>query len=91
MKVLIIGHTGFVGQNVMNELKTYYEVVGYSRINGLDLLDLKSFKLILEKERPDTIINCAAKVGSLNYVTQIAADILDINLRILLNIFKHKL
>ena len=46
MKVLIIGHTGFVGQNVMNELKTYYEVVGYSRINGLDLLDLKSFKLI---------------------------------------------
>ena len=88
MKVLIIGHTGFVGQNVMNELKTYYEVVGYSRINGLDLLDLKSFKLILEKERPDTIINCAAKVGSLNYVTQIAADILDINLRILLNIYK---
>ena len=34
------------------------------------------------------MINLAANVGSLNYVTQFAAEVLDVNMRMLLNIFK---
>lgn len=88
MKILLLGHTGFVGNNVYNEFNNKNNIVGYSRSNGLDLNNLDDFIEILKKENPDVIVNCAAKVGSLNYVTQIAADILDINLRILLNIYK---
>ena len=90
MKILLLGHTGFVGQNVFNELKKnkHNEVVGKSRSNGLDLFNLENVCSILAEEQPNIIVNCAAHVGSLNFVTQIAADILDDNLRMILNLYK---
>lgn len=88
MKILLIGHTGFVGYNVYNELKRDMDLVTYSKSTGMDLLNLESTIEILKSENPDVIVNCAAKVGSLNYVTKIAADILDENMRMLLNLFK---
>jgi GDP-L-fucose synthase len=88
MKILLIGHTGFVGSNVYNELKKDMDLVTYSKSTGMDLLNLESTIEILKSENPDVIVNCAAKVGSLNYVTKIAADILDENMRMLLNLFK---
>jgi GDP-L-fucose synthase len=88
MKVLLIGHTGFVGSNVLIELKDKFDLVSYSKSTGLDLLDLESLIQILKQEEPHIIVNCAAKVGSLNYVTKIAADILDENMRMILNLFK---
>lgn len=88
MKILILGDKGFVGSNVRLELSnSNHEIIGLSKRSGIDLTNLsdtcKSFKEI----RPDVIVNCAALVGSLNYVTKSAADILDINMRMLLNIF----
>jgi len=90
MKILLLGHTGFVGQNVFNELKKnkHIEVVGKSRSNGLDLFNLENVCSILAEVQPNIIVNCAAHVGSLNFVTQIAADILDDNLRMILNLYK---
>jgi len=90
MRVLLLGHTGFVGQNVYTELikNQLNEVIGKSRSNGLDLFNLENVCAVLSEIQPDIIINCAAHVGSLNFVTQIAADILDDNMRMILNLYK---
>jgi len=88
MKILLLGHTGFVGQNVFNELSKHENIAGLSRSNGLDLLNLDSVIEKLSEVHPTIIVNCAAHVGSLNFVTQVAADILDDNLRMILNLYK---
>ena len=80
---------GFVGKNVTEVLKTSKnDIVVLSRHDGLDLTDLNNTNSVFKKIKPDIIVNCAALVGSLNYVTQIAANIFDINMRMLLNIYK---
>lgn len=89
MKIVILGGNGFVGQNVNKVLmKEDYEIISLSKSNGLDLLDYNLTKGSFQKFKPNIIINCAAKVGSLNYVTKQAADVFDINMRMLLNIYK---
>jgi GDP-L-fucose synthase len=89
MRVLILGGHGFVGKNVTNVLnETNHKIYPLSKRDGLDLTDFENAKEHFDKYKPDIIVNCAAKVGSLNYVTKQAADVLDINMRMLLNIYK---
>jgi GDP-L-fucose synthase len=89
MKILLLGANGFVGQNVFNVIKdANHEIISISKRTGIDLLNYEQLKLFLQENKPEIIINLAAKVGSLNYVTQTAADIFDENMRILLNVFK---
>jgi dTDP-4-dehydrorhamnose reductase len=74
-KILILGGSGMLGSAVAGYLskKSEYEVVASVRegagvglpvgpvrfLDGLDLTDLHSLKLILEKESPNWVINCA--------------------------------
>lgn len=89
MKILVLGGHGFVGRSVVEVLQDAgYDVIPLSLRDGLDLTDCSCAKKYFIKVRPDVIVNCAAKVGSLNFVTQQAADIVDINMRILVNIYK---
>lgn len=89
MKVVVLGGFGFVGKNVVEELnKRGYKVFPLSRRNGLDLTELEIVVDEFKKISPDVIINCAAHVGSLHYVTEKAADVLDDNIRIIVNIYK---
>ena len=89
MKILILGGHGFVGKNVVEILSdSQHEVFPLSRRDGLDLTNYEETKKYFGEIKPEIIINCAALVGSLNYVTQQAAEIVDINMRIILNIFK---
>ena len=40
MKILVLGHTGFVGKNLFNRLKKEgHDVLGLSRSEGVNLLD----------------------------------------------------
>jgi GDP-L-fucose synthase len=89
MNILILGGHGFVGKNVVEAFQdTEHKVIPLSRRDDLNLIDYKSTERCFDEIKPEIIINCAAKVGSLNYVTQQAAEIIDINMRMLLNIYK---
>lgn len=80
MKTLLLGHTGFVGRNVGEVLtQNGIEWQGASRSSGVDLRETKQVEELLKQTKPDFIVNCAAHVGSLNYVTQMAADVIEDN------------
>ena len=88
-RVALLGGTGFAGHNVRNELEAAdMDVAVFSRSSGCDLLDLPNTWANLDRFRPNFIVNCAALVGSVNYVTDFAADVIDVNMRMLLNIYK---
>ncbi len=90
MKVIVLGGSGFVGRNVVEVLQELsIDVVSFSPTsNNFNLLHLNTThehdKLIKEA---DYIINCAADVGSLNYVTDKAAEIIDTNSKMILNLY----
>jgi GDP-L-fucose synthase len=89
IRVAILGGTGFAGRNVRDLLGANHMIVELcSRTTGCDMLDLPAAWARLNVFRPDYIINCAALVGSVNYVTDFAADVVDVNMRIVLNTYK---
>lgn len=89
MKIVLLGGTGFVGKNVAEVLrKENIEFVNESRSNGIDLRDLIETSIFFEKEKPDFIINCAAHVGSLNYVTEQAAEVIIDNAKMILGMYE---
>jgi GDP-L-fucose synthase len=89
IRIAVLGGTGFAGRNVRNELETVgLTVEAFSRTTGCDLLDLPVAWAKLDAFRPTHVVNCAAHVGSVNYVTDFAADVVDDNMRMVLNIYK---
>jgi GDP-L-fucose synthase len=89
MKVLILGGDGFVGTNVTEILKAKgHECTIASRKTGYDLRKLDEVIGLYKKVKPEVIVNCAAHVGSLNYVTQIAAEIALDNTKMILAIYE---
>jgi GDP-L-fucose synthase len=89
MKVTILGGTGFVGRNVEEVLKEEnIDFITGSRKTGLDLSDCKATTAFLERHKPDFIVNCAAHVGSLNYVTEQAATVILDNSRMILSMYE---
>lgn len=89
-KVLLLGASGFAGRNVAALLSKNkdIELVESSRSLGCDLLDLKQVRTLLKQNRYTYLINCAAHVGSLNYVTKMAADVIRDNSRMILNLYE---
>jgi len=88
-KVLLLGATGFVGKNVARLMKE--NQIAYSessRALGTDLCDIRQTFSLMEDVKPDIVVNCAAHVGSLNYVTEKAADVVLDNSRMLMNIYE---
>ena len=70
LKYVVLGHTGFVGKNLIQYLASEgHEVIGLSSTE----CDLRDYKQIAEKllniKKIDAIFNCAANVGSVHYVT----------------------
>jgi len=88
MKIVLLGASGFVGTNVGNVLKEHgVPFTPTSRRAGVDLRDVNEAKRFFESEKPDFIINCAAHVGSLNYVTEQAATVINDNCLMLLAMY----
>ncbi|GAB2958259.1 GDP-L-fucose synthase [Hymenobacter coalescens] len=89
MKVVVFGANGFAGRNVVEVLRENgVEPVEASLSTGLDLRDTAQATAFLQKHRPDFIVNCAAHVGSLNYVTERAATVVADNTRMILGMYE---
>mgnify|MGYP005654121259 CR=1 FL=1 len=63
--ILILGASGFVGKNFLNNVQAskYNILCPYS--DELDLLDKSAITSYLKNNRPDIIINAAGKVGGI--------------------------
>ncbi len=61
-RVLLTGATGFIGRNILPQLRARYHVVAPSRAE-LDLLDASATKRFLSVERFDAVVNLAAPTG----------------------------
>ena len=89
MKIAVLGGFGFVGKHVTRHMQDLgHEALPLSRKNGLDLVDARATAQILANINPDAIINCAAHVGSLHYVSEFAATVLHDNLCMILNLYR---
>lgn len=88
-KVLVLGSSGFAGRNVVKNLKNNsISFTESSLTRGGDLRILSDAENIIRTNSPDIIVNCAAHVGSLNYVTKQAATVVMDNTRMLLNMYE---
>lgn len=89
-KIVLIGGFGFLGKNLQNQLsdKNKYELYSISRRNGYDLLEKNKIIGFLKEINPDYIVNCAAYVGSLEYVNNHLADIISNNLLLGINLWE---
>jgi GDP-L-fucose synthase len=89
MKIAVLGHTGFLGKNVVEHLKQAgvdYAVA--SRSTGVDLRQPAQAAAFLREAQPDVILHCAAHVGSFNYVTENAAAVMLDNTRLVLAVYE---
>jgi len=88
-KVIVLGGEGFLGRHVMSLLgKKRCEARSLSRRNGCDITHLGQLSAALRKFQPSDIINCAAHVGSLHYVTTYAADVIHDNTQMIVNTYR---
>lgn len=88
-KIAVLGGTGFVGRNVcecLDDAGKRYDIA--SRKTGTDLRDLDQCIEFFSQAKPDYIINCAAHVGSLNYVSEQAADVILDNTKMIISMYE---
>jgi len=86
-KVYIAGHRGLVGSAIWRHLKAH----GFTALVGatsyeVDLRDRGATFAFFERERPEVVIDSAAKVGGVLANNKFPADFLSDNLRIQVNV-----
>lgn len=90
MKILILGGFGFLGKNLSKVFldNNNYQIFLESRRTKCDILNLNQLKDKIITINPDIIINVAAHVGSIHYVTTYAADVCHDNVLMYINLFR---
>jgi GDP-L-fucose synthase len=88
MRVLLLGHTGFLGKSLLSQLKeSSHEVFFASTSTGVDLRNYGDFERTITSIKPETVINCAAHVGGIQYGLSHPGEIFSDNLAITLNLY----
>ena len=94
MKIFIAGHNGLVGSAIKRRLEKEDVTLLCVDRDRLDLMDQMATDLFFEANKPDVVIDAAAKVGGIHANNASPADFIYQNLQIQNNIvhncFKHK-
>lgn len=86
-KIYVAGHTGLVGSAVFKKLKEEgYENIITKSSEELDLTRQEEVEKFFEKEKPEYVINCAAKVGGILANKTYPAEFIYINIMIATNV-----
>ncbi|MAT48846.1 MAG: GDP-fucose synthetase [Euryarchaeota archaeon] len=90
MRVIIFGSNGLVGKSLTNvlQLSDKVDFLFPSTREDTDLEELNSIRKVIEENKPDYIVNCAAKVGGIHANNTYRADFLIDNLKINLNLYE---
>lgn len=87
--ILVLGGNGFMGKNIQKVFKFSSHNMFYeSRRTGFDLYDLDSTIENITDIAPDVIIFAAANVGNIGYVSEHAANVVNDNSQMYLNLYK---
>ncbi len=87
--VLVLGGTGFLGRRVVAAARERgMEVATASRTQGIDLSRTIACAALLERVRPRCVVNCAAYTAGLHYLGERAAEVFDVNARIVLGVYQ---
>lgn len=93
MKIFIAGHNGLVGSAIKRRLEKEDVSLLFADRSSLDLMDQKMTDLFFEANKPDVVIDAAAKVGGIHANNVYPADFIYQNLQIQNNIihnsYKH--
>ncbi len=91
-KIFVAGHNGMVGSAVVRSLKlSGYENILTQERSNLDLTSQEQVREYILDQKPDIVINCAAKVGGIHSNNVYRADFIYSNLQIQNNLihFSH--
>ena len=90
IKIYIAGHRGLVGSAIKREFeKKGYTNLIYKTHKELDLTDSNAVKDFFEKEKPDWVIQAAAKVGGIQGNNTYPVEFMLENLKIQNNIIEN--
>jgi len=88
-KILILGGFGFMGKNLNQIFKnSEYQIFNESRRTNCDMTHLDHLIDKIQEIQPDIIINAAAHVGSIAYVTKYAGDVARDNSLMYINLYE---
>ena len=90
-RILVLGGNGFMGQNLNNIFSkdNNYILFNESRRTGCDITNFDQLSNKISTINPDYIINAAAHVGSIAYVSTYSANVCHDNSLMYLNIFSQ--
>jgi GDP-L-fucose synthase len=92
MKIALLGSNGFIGSSLMRKLIEKTNLTAINK-NQLDVLDELKLLSVLEKLKPDLVINAVGKVGGIQKNIDFPADLMMLNIMTNLSIINacHKL
>lgn len=86
-KIYVAGHTGLVGNNLLNKLyEKEYKNILTTKHKDCDLTNENAVNDFFDKNRPEYVFLCAAKVGGIYANNTYPADFITINTKIQTNI-----
>ena len=86
MKIFLAGHNGLVGSAIMRRLAKEDVEIIYANKHSLNLLDQRAVGYFFEANKPDAVIDAAAKVGGIHANNVYPASFIYQNLQIQNNI-----